>query len=274
MPHLATTDNVDLYYEDVGRENADESGSPVVFLHGWTCNRRFFADQVATLREDRRVVTLDLRGHGDSGRPQQGLTMERLAADVRELVEYLDLAPATVVGWSMGAHVLFEYVDWFGCDDLERAVVVDMTPKLLTDGEWDLGLYGEFGHEDNMETLATMTPGWDRVAGDVFRELLQTLDEERLEWVIEESEKTPTNVAVNLWVAMAAADYRSTLSQVEVPTLVAYGEESKLYSPETSEYMAEEIPDSELVGLEGVGHGVPVGSPDRLAEEIAAFVDG
>lgn len=268
MPYLATSDNVDLYYEERG------TGTPVVLIHGWTCNRKFFDGTTSALREDYRVVSLDLRGHGDSGRPQHGLTMARLATDVRELVTFLDLAPATMVGWSMGAHVIFEYVSRFGSDDLERAITIDMTPRLLTDEEWDLGLYGAFDHEANMETLATITPGWDRVAGDVFRDLLQTLDEDDLEWVIAESEKTPTNTAVNLWVAMATADYRSSLSEIEVPTLVTYGEESALYSPETAEFIAEEVPDAEVVGFEGVGHGLPVGQPGRLADEIAAFVDG
>jgi len=266
MPHFATTDNVTLYYEDQG------SGDPVVFIHGWTCNRHFFADQIAALREEYRVVSLDLRGHGDSGRPQDGLTLQRIAQDVQELVQYLDLAPTSLVGWSMGAHVIFEYVRQFGTESLDRLALIDMSPKLITDEEWEHGLYGEFSHEENLETLASFTPSWGAVAGDIFRQLLDTLSEDQIEWVIEESSKTPTNAAVNLWVAMVTNDYRDTLAEIDVPTLVTYGEQSKLYTPETAEFMAEEIPDSELVGFSDVGHGVPLGTPDRLTEELRAFM--
>lgn len=268
MPYFATTDNVSLYYEDKGAGN----GNPVVFIHGWTCNRHFFAEQIAALREEQRVVSLDLRGHGDSEAPQDGLTLDRLATDVRELVDYLDLAPVSLVGWSMGAHVIFDYVSQFGCDALARIALIDMSPKLLTDDEWDHGLYGGFSHEDNLDTLATITPGWDRVVGDIFRELLDTLSDDQLEWAIRESAKTPTNTAVNLWVAMVTNDYRDTLAEIDVPTLVTYGEESNLYTPETAEFMADRIPDSQLVGFSDVGHGIPLGTPERLTEELTAFL--
>ncbi|ELY46536.1 alpha/beta fold hydrolase [Natronorubrum bangense] len=266
MPYFSTTDNVELYYEDKG------DGVPVVFLHGWTCNRHFFSEQISALREEYRVISLDLRGHGDSGYPQQGLTLERLATDVDEITSYLGLSPVSFVGWSMGAHVIFEYVEQFGCDNLERLVLIDMSPKLLTDDEWDLGLYGEFSHEENLETLALFTPSWDRVAGDIFRDLLDKLSDEQLEWVTQESEKTPTNTAVNLWVAMVTNDYRETLPGIDVPTLVTYGEESNLYAPETAEFMTDQIPNSELVGFSDVGHGVPLGAPEELTEELEEFL--
>lgn len=266
MPYFATTDNVDLYYEDNG------DGDPVVFVHGWTCNRHFFGDQIAALRDDRRVLALDLRGHGDSEAPQHGLTMERVATDVRELVDYLGLTSVSLVGWSMGAHVIFDYVDQFGCDDLERIALIDMSPKLLTDDEWDLGLYGGFSHADNLETLATIAPGWDRVAEDLFRELLVTLPDDDLEWAIRESERTPTATAVALWIAMVTNDYRDTLADIDVPTLVTYGEESTLYRPETAEFMADRIPEAEVVGFADVGHGVPLGASERLTEELEDFL--
>lgn len=247
-------------------------GDPVVFIHGWTCNRHFFDDQATALDDEYRVVTLDLRGHGDSDHPQQGLTLGRLATDVQELVDYLNLTPVSLVGWSMGAHVIFEYVSQFGCAGLDRVALIDMSPKLLTDDEWELGLYGEFSHADNLETLAMFAPGWDRVAGDIFRQLLDTLSEDQLEWVIRESAKTPTDTAVNLWIAMVTNDYRDTLPEIDVPTLVTYGEESNLYLPETAEYMAAQIPDTELVGFADVGHGVPLGTPDRLTDELRAFL--
>ncbi len=266
MPTFATTDNVSLYYEDRGE------GEPIVLIHGWTCNRHFFEAQANSLRDEHRVISVDLRGHGDSEFPQDGLTMERLATDIEELLDYLGLQSVSLTGWSMGVHVIFEYVRQFGCDRLDRTALIDMSPKLITDEQWDHGLYGEFSHEENLGTLATVSPGWERVAGDIFRELLDTLSEDQIEWVIEESAKTPTNTAVNLWIAMVTNDYREMLSDISVPTLVTYGEESNLYTPETAEYIAEQIPDSQLVGFSDVGHGVPLGAADELTAELRAFL--
>ncbi|WP_336326654.1 alpha/beta fold hydrolase [Halovenus sp. HT40] len=266
MPTFATTDNVSLYYEDRGE------GKPIVLIHGWTCNRHFFEAQTASLRDEYRVISVDLRGHGDSEFPQDGLTMDRLATDVEELLDYLGLESVSLVGWSMGVHVIFEYVRQLGCERLDRAALIDMSPKLITDEQWDHGLYGGFSHEENLDTLATFSSGWERVAGDIFRELLDTLSEEQLDWVIEESAKTPTNTAVNLWIAMVTNDYREMLSDISVPTLVTYGEESNLYTPETADYIAAQIPDSKLIGFSNVGHGIPLGAADELTAELRTFL--
>lgn len=266
MPYQATSDNVSLYYEDHG------SGKPIVFIHGWTCNRHFFEDQVEALRDEYRVISFDLRGHGDSETPENGLTMERMARDVHELIESLDLAPVSLVGWSMGMHIICDYVDQFGCDALDRVVFLDMSPKIVTDEEWDLGLYGEFGYADSQELLEVFTVGWDRVAADVVPDLFDTISGEELEWIIDQSKKTKTRVVVNMWVAMIAQDYRDMLSDITVPTLVTYGEESSLYLDETAEYLADQIPDTQVVGFPDVGHGISLGMPERLTQELEEFL--
>lgn len=266
MPQFATSDGVKLYYERRGE------GEPVLFVHGWTANRKFFADQIEALREDHEVIALDLRGHGDSDHPQAQVTLERIATDLRELLAYLDVGTVSMVGWSMGVHAIFEYVRQFGTDDIRDVTLIEMSPKLLTDDAWDLGLFGAFSHEDNMEQLTLFTQGWEAVGGDVFYELLNTLDEETSEWAISESLRTPTNVVVNLWIAMVSKDYRPDLAEIDVPALIVYGEESTLYAPAASEYMAEEIPEASVVGIPGVGHGVSLGRPKRLTEELRSFL--
>ncbi|WP_227015017.1 alpha/beta fold hydrolase [Natronorubrum aibiense] len=72
--------------------------------------------------------------------------------------------------------------------------------------------------------------------------------------------------------AMVTNDYRETLPEIDVPTLVTYGEESNLYAPETAKFMTDQIPDSELVGFSDVGHGVPLGMPEELTEELEGFL--
>lgn len=72
MAYFLTDDNTKIYYEIEGE------GKPIVFTHGWTCNHGFFKKQVSKLTEKYKVITYDLRGHGDSERPENGLTMEDL----------------------------------------------------------------------------------------------------------------------------------------------------------------------------------------------------
>lgn len=58
-------------------------------------------------------------------------------------MEYLELEGVSFVGWSMGSYIIWEYVRNYGCQNVENLCFIDMTPKLLTDEEWKLGLFSD-----------------------------------------------------------------------------------------------------------------------------------
>lgn len=69
MPKL-DRDGVALYYEEQGQ------GKPaLVFVHGWCCDRTYHAPQVAHFSKTHRCVALDLRGHGESDKPEEGYSI-------------------------------------------------------------------------------------------------------------------------------------------------------------------------------------------------------
>ncbi len=82
------------------------AGEPVILLHGFAGDLRMWSAAIPSLAEDYRVVALDVRGHGRSGKPHEpeayGL---ELVEDVVRLCEHLDLERAHVVGYSMGAMI-------------------------------------------------------------------------------------------------------------------------------------------------------------------------
>ena len=120
---------VELHYEERGE------GRPVVFLHGVWMSGRFF--DPAT-RPGRGAMPRDLPstsvGTGSRTKPESGHTVPEYAADVRAFLEALDLDDVVLVGWSMGAFVIWEYVKQFGCDRLAGTVVVD---EAASDFAWD-----------------------------------------------------------------------------------------------------------------------------------------
>jgi len=90
-------DGITLAYEERG------SGSPaVVFVHGWTCNRSFFAPQAEHFAAQHRVVSVDLRGHGESDKPQGAYPISAYADDIAFLIDKLNLGRVIAVGHSMG----------------------------------------------------------------------------------------------------------------------------------------------------------------------------
>lgn len=85
--------------------SGDPSTEPVIALHGITAHHRAFNALARRVSGERGVISPDLRGRGDSDKPDSGYGLEAHAADVVRLLDYLDLENATLVGHSMGAFV-------------------------------------------------------------------------------------------------------------------------------------------------------------------------
>lgn len=100
---VSSPDGVRIHYETTGK------GRPaVVLVHCWTCDSTFWQDQVARLAKSHQVVTLDLAGHGRSGRTRKDYTMEAFGQDVKAVADELKLDRMVLVGHSMGGAVILE----------------------------------------------------------------------------------------------------------------------------------------------------------------------
>lgn len=101
--YAASDDGVRVAFEVHG------SGSPaLVFVHGWSCNRGYWAGQIAPFAKSFTVVAIDLAGHGDSGTDRKNWTIPAYGADVAAVVKKLDLKKVILIGHSMGGDVIPE----------------------------------------------------------------------------------------------------------------------------------------------------------------------
>jgi pimeloyl-ACP methyl ester carboxylesterase len=95
-----THDGIDLFYTDTG------AGPVALLLHGWTCDSHDWSWQIPTLLDlGFRVVAVDHRGHGRSSAPDTDYRPEALADDAAALLRHLEVAPAVVIGHSLGTIV-------------------------------------------------------------------------------------------------------------------------------------------------------------------------
>jgi pimeloyl-ACP methyl ester carboxylesterase len=95
----ADVNGLSLYYEEHG------SGEPLVLLHGGIGAGEMLGATVPALAAGRRVITVDLQGHGHTADIDRPLRPESLAGDVAALIEHLGLAQADVMGYSLGGEV-------------------------------------------------------------------------------------------------------------------------------------------------------------------------
>jgi pimeloyl-ACP methyl ester carboxylesterase len=119
---LIERDGVKLFYED---EGTDTTEAPLLLVHGWTCYHGHLAPQAAHFSPGRRVVSVDLRGHGQSD-PIGPFTVEQFADDLAWLTGELGLARPVAIGHSMGGNVVVQLAATR--PDLVRAAVALDSP--------------------------------------------------------------------------------------------------------------------------------------------------
>ena len=116
-------------------ETGNPTGRPILFIHGFSqCwlawNRQLGSD----LAESHRLVALDLRGHGLSGKPREGYADSRLwADDVHAAIQALRLDHPVLCGWSYGPLVILDYVRHYGESDIGGMHFVGGVTKLGTE---------------------------------------------------------------------------------------------------------------------------------------------
>ena len=269
MPYFATTDNCKLYYEVKG------AGKPIVFIHGWDCSHHFFKYQVPEFKKVHQVITYDLRGHGDSDRPETGIHLARFASDLKELIDYLELKDVVLVGWSMGVHIIWEYIDMYGCDNIAKVVLIDMTAKLLCEpGEdWAHPLFGSFTRADTLGQMDAIAKDWKAVANGFVPVMFSDgPNQEEIPWVLEQAYKNSEHVMINMWLAMSMRDYRPMLGKVTVPALITYGKNPSLYSPANSEWLEQNMPNAKAVGFAG-GHAHFMQDIENFNKTVREFIE-
>jgi pimeloyl-ACP methyl ester carboxylesterase len=288
MPFFTTDDGICLHYQISGK------GTAVILLHGLTASSLHFQKQIPVLAAHFQVIAPDLRGHGQSETLSDHLTIARLALDLKQLLRELNIEKASFICWSMGAHVIFEYIKNYSCQDIEKIVIIDMTPKLMKSADWNCGLpgivsrkQGDFGHEDNLYLLSVMLDNWEAYSKVVAQRILnKSLYNEKMEfnaatdfkgkedlpWLYEEAKKNKAWVVAAFWIAMSTQDYRPVLPTISVPCLLTYGMESNYYPPENYEYMQKQLPDARVVAFAGCGHALHIQDPELFNSTVLEFL--
>jgi pimeloyl-ACP methyl ester carboxylesterase len=103
-PHVVPSkDGTPISYEIYG------VGEPsLVFVHGWSCDARYWRAQLPHFSKNHRVVVLDLAGHGHSGSTRSRYTMKSFGEDVQAVAEATDSRRIILIGHSMGGSVIAE----------------------------------------------------------------------------------------------------------------------------------------------------------------------
>ncbi len=275
MSHFLADDGTRIHVKVSGE------GSPLIMLHGWTSSSQEWFPFLNELQKRHRVYRWDARAHGghpigDNAPP----TVERMARDLANLLDHYELEKVAIVGHSMGALTLWQYIRDYGTNRLSRLCFIDQSPKLITDADWAHGIYGDFDERKSQETLRSLredfaegvlkltafglnnrarekylagASGWER-----SRSALRAQDPEPL---------------IKCWNSLTQADYRDVLAMIDIPSMLVYGGQSNFYRTETAHYVAQSIPGALLRIYEDTDHSPHQWQRERFIRELIAFIE-
>jgi len=225
---FVTSDGVQLSYIRQG------SGRPIVLIHGWSQCAEEFKHQIEPLGALYDVIALDQRSHGESQKVSYGLKISRLSKDLYELLSELDLSDVALLGHSMGASVIWSYIDLFGPERLSKIILVDQSPFLTLNPHWAQQELEDSG------AFVTAQQSFDAVAvlrgEEAEQEIRQMIDEmltkhaksEIREWIVQCNLKMPRDLAATLAYNHNHTDWRDLIPRIKLPTLIISGRTSKI----------------------------------------------
>lgn len=276
-------------------ERGPVDGPPVVLLHGITLGAAVWPYQMARLPGlGVRVLAVDMRGHGGSAAPgapdpQTGappLGLDRLAADVAELVDALDLHRVVLVGHSMGGMVALRMMaadpDLAAGRGRVSGLVLAATTSNATRRRGLPGLNDALALAQPLISsasgLAARLPGPTLPANDLgFLVARVTFGEgsspSQVAFTGGLTSAVPVRVSAGLLVEILRFDADDTLGRISLPVTVVVGDHDLMTPLPQSEYLASRIPGARLVVLEGCGHMVMLERPDDLDRVVASMVD-
>jgi 3-oxoadipate enol-lactonase len=256
------SDDAEISYEIRG------DGPPVVLLHPFPCHREFWLPVAAALGSRYRLILPDLRGHGDSEIGEGPALMPKHARDVARVLDAAGIGKAAFVGCSIGGYILFEFWRRFRervtslalCDTRPQADTAEARANRLKAADAVL----EQGTEPFIESMIPKLIGRTTVATrpdlvDGARAMMRKMSAEDISQVQRGMAERPDSVA--------------DLKTINVPTLIAIGEEDVLATVADGELMRQNISGSQLKVIPKAGHYAPWEQPEAVGKILRQFFE-
>ena len=259
-----------FHYLDWGNKHLPH----LLFIHGFAQQAHSFDFAALGLRDRFHVVSVDLRGHGDTDWSTDGsYLLSEYVADIAAFINTLDLTDLSICGLSLGGRVTFVYA----ADHpsvVRSIVVVDAAPDLNLTGSSRIRDFVTGQDEwDSFDDLVDHVVGYTRklrpieqIRGSV-RRAAKELPDGRWTWKYDKvlrqpRPKDPTFTTEYLWTFM---------DRITSPMLLVRGAKSDVLTPAAAQAVLDRVPTAELAVVEKAAHLVPGDNPAGFADAVNPF---
>jgi len=256
-----TTHGTTIEYDDVG------NGMPLLLIHGFPLDRSLWRSQIEGLQSAARVIAPDLRGFGQSGDAPETMTMDEYAADLKALLDALNVKQAVVCGLSMGGYIALAFLAKY--PGMLKGLILANTRAGADSEQAREARYAnaQKAFDEGVPAIAEgMLPKMLTEATRANRDSLTAYVRSMM------AHQPAKGVAAAQRGMAARPDRTSMLAAINIPTLIITGSADTLIPPSESEAMAKAIPGSKLVVVPDVAHLSNVENPDAFNAAVREFI--
>jgi pimeloyl-ACP methyl ester carboxylesterase len=265
---LALPNGETLAYIDRG----DRSVPTVVLIHGYTDSARDWVPMLPYLSKRYRLILVDIRGHGQSSKPECCYTRLDFAYDIKLLLDALGVRKADIVGHSLGSIIAQTFAEYWP-ERTAHVVLISST--------------------GGSPPGRPKKPGFDFAAQ--IRKLKEPIDPDSpfmIAWwdsptpvdpdFIRRQRKDAAGIPLRVWLAVldqalpadnVYGDLQSTLPRLKAPTLLIWGSKDPIMQEDVRQSLRDALPHAQVKIFDGLGHNPFWEDPRGVADAVNAFLD-
>jgi pimeloyl-ACP methyl ester carboxylesterase len=253
-------------------DRGDRTGPAVVLIHGYTDNARDWVPMLPYLAKNYRLILVDIRGHGQSSKPECCYTRLDFAYDIKLLLDGLGVARADIVGHSLGSIIAQTFAEYWP-ERTAHVVLISSTGGARPDRpkkppQFDFAAEIRKLKEPIEADSPFMIAWWDSptpVDPDFIRR----------------QRKDAAGIPLRVWIAVldqslqannVYGDLQSTLPRLKAPTLLIWGSKDPLMEEDVRQTLRDALPSAKVKVFDGLGHNPFWEDPRGVAEVINGFL--
>ena len=264
---ISLSNGESLAYIDMG----ERAGQPVVLIHGYTDNARDWAPMVPFISKQFRLILVDIRGHGQSGKPECCYTRLDFAFDIKLLLDSLGVQKADIVGHSLGSIIAQTFAEYWP-ERTDRVVLISSTGgtppgKEKKPPQFDFAAEIRKLKEPIDPDSPFMIAWWDSP---------KPVDPD----FIRRQRKDAAGIPLRVWLAVldqaltdnVFASLQSTLPRLKASTLLIWGSQDPIMEEDARQSLRDALPRAKVKIFDGLGHNPFWEEPRAVADVVNAFL--
>jgi len=249
--------------ERIAYQVAGQGETTLIFVHGWSCDGRYWHNQLHPFTKSHQVITLDLAGHGHSSSNRSDYLMLSFAKDVKAIIDQEKVNKAILIGHSMGGAIIAEaaklmpktVIGIIGVDTLHN-VAEDIPPKVIDDMSEPF--------KDDFERAAKEF---------VFPMFPENSNQQVVRWITEDMSSAPPTVALSAFQQYLGLYVNGEGAKVfDAITIPVISINAKLW-PTLPEENKKHIKDYHLIYIEDSGHFPMLEKPEQFNQLLASAIE-